>query len=219
MRVLAYETSGDVVDEYLRMSRSTTREALMYFVDGVISCFDNEYLRKPNEAELARLLYTLEINVDSRVRLMILMTYYLTDGIYPSWIALVKSVTSPQMRKHKLFAQVQEACRKDVERAFGVLQARFFAFIRRPCLVWDIMGRIMINCIIMHNMIVEDKRDTYQNYYDPTEFLNDMLTNRQQKALQKMVVNQLNSLLSGFQTYLVIWLTENNFAIGKLITL
>ncbi|KAJ9546877.1 hypothetical protein OSB04_019420 [Centaurea solstitialis] len=60
--------------------------------------------------------------------------YYLTDGIYPSWAAFVKSITSPQLQKHKLFAQVQKSCRKDVERAFGVLQARF-AFIQRPCLV------------------------------------------------------------------------------------
>ena len=25
-------------------------------------------------------------------------------------------------------------------------------------------------CIIMHNMIVEDERDTYQNYQDPNEY-------------------------------------------------
>ncbi|KAJ9546809.1 hypothetical protein OSB04_019352 [Centaurea solstitialis] len=41
-------------------------------------------------------------------------------------------------------------------------------------LVLHLMGRIMIACIIMHNMIVEDERDTYQNYYDLTEFINDM---------------------------------------------
>ncbi|GJR77092.1 putative nuclease HARBI1 [Tanacetum coccineum] len=50
------------------------------------------------------------------------MAYYLTDGIYHSWAAFVKYITSPQIRKHKLFAQHQEAVRKDVERAFGVLQ-------------------------------------------------------------------------------------------------
>ncbi|GJU41859.1 RNA-directed DNA polymerase, eukaryota [Tanacetum coccineum] len=49
------------------------------------------------------------------------MAYYLIDGIYPSWAAFVKSITSPQIRKHKLFAQHPEAVRKDVERAFGVL--------------------------------------------------------------------------------------------------
>ncbi|KAJ9558023.1 hypothetical protein OSB04_012637 [Centaurea solstitialis] len=206
MRVLAYGASADAVDEYLRMGASTTREALMHFIDGVISCFGDEYLRKPNEADLARLLYVgdqrgfpgslNDINVLHRSPIFddVLTgqspkvsyvvngheydkTYYLTDGIYPSWAAFVKSITSPQIQKHKLFAQVQEACRKDVERAFGVLQARF-AFIRRPCLVWDIhlMGKIMIVCIIMHNMIVEDERDTYQNYHDPAEFINDMPT-------------------------------------------
>ncbi|KAL8467362.1 hypothetical protein ACS0TY_030859 [Phlomoides rotata] len=38
-----------------------------------------------------------------------------------SWAAFVKSITSPQLQKHKLFAQHQEAAQKDVERAFGVL--------------------------------------------------------------------------------------------------
>ncbi|XP_042051429.1 uncharacterized protein LOC121796701 [Salvia splendens] len=100
--------------------------------------------------------------------------YYLTDGIYPPWAAFIKSITSPQTQKRKLFAQFQESIRKDVERAFGVLQARF-AYLRRPCLVWDkmLMGKIMIACIIMYNIIVEDERDTYQNYYDPTEFFED----------------------------------------------
>ncbi|KAL8460765.1 hypothetical protein ACS0TY_032322 [Phlomoides rotata] len=76
----------------------------------------------------------------------------------PSWAAFVKSITSSQLQKHKLFAQHQEAVRKDVERAFGVLQARF-AFLRHPCLVWDtsLMGKIMMTCIIMHNMIVDDE--------------------------------------------------------------
>jgi hypothetical protein len=50
------------------------------------------------------------------------MGYYLTDGIYPEWSAFAKSITRPQSQKHKLYAQRQESARKDVERAFGVLQ-------------------------------------------------------------------------------------------------
>ncbi|KAK9070202.1 hypothetical protein SSX86_010602 [Deinandra increscens subsp. villosa] len=101
------------------------------------------------------------------------MAYYLTDGIYPPRAAFVKPITSPQLRKHKLFAKQQEAVRKDVERAFGVLQSRF-AHLRHPCLVWDkeMIGKVMKACIIIHNMIVEDERDTYLHYHDPSEFLN-----------------------------------------------
>ena len=39
------------------------------------------------------------------------------------------------------------------------------------------MGQIMIACIILHNMIVEDERDAYLNYTDPTEFMKDRATN------------------------------------------
>ncbi|CAH1443433.1 unnamed protein product [Lactuca virosa] len=71
----------------------------------------------------------------------------------------------------------------EVERAFGVLQARF-ACLRHPCLLWDkdMMGKIMIACIIIHNMIVEDERCTYLHYYDPSEFLNDRPTNRKRRT-------------------------------------
>ncbi|XP_076903825.1 uncharacterized protein LOC143558992 [Bidens hawaiensis] len=256
MRVLAYGTSADAHDEYLRMSEAVTRASLIKFVEGVISCFSQEYLRRPNDDDLARLLhvgaehgfpgmvgsidcmhwqwkncptawagqyagrsgkptiileavasYDLwiwhaffgtpgscnDINVLQRSPIFddVLSgrapnvsyvvngreynrTYYLTDGIYPSWAAFVKSITSPLLRKHKLFAQHQESARKNVERAFGVLQARF-AFLRHPCLVWnkDLMGKIMI--------AVEDERDTYLHYYDPSEFLNDRPTNQQRR--------------------------------------
>ncbi|XP_050211747.1 uncharacterized protein LOC126661908 [Mercurialis annua] len=52
------------------------------------------------------------------------MGYYLVDGIYPSWSIFIKTIPSPQTNKHKQFATTQESARKDVERAFGVLQGR-----------------------------------------------------------------------------------------------
>ncbi|KAF8404779.1 hypothetical protein HHK36_009668 [Tetracentron sinense] len=64
----------------------------------------------------------------------------------------------------RLLAQAQESAKKDVERAFGVLQARF-AIVRGPSCFWDIpkLSDIMKTCIIMHNMIVEDERDIYMS--------------------------------------------------------
>uniref|UniRef100_A0A0D3DC36 DDE Tnp4 domain-containing protein n=1 Tax=Brassica oleracea var. oleracea TaxID=109376 RepID=A0A0D3DC36_BRAOL len=93
------------------------------------------------------------------------MAYYLTDGIYPKWAIFIQSIPLPQEPEAVLFAKKQEAARKDVERAFGVLQARF-AIVKNPALFWDKVkiGNIMRACIILHNMIVEDERDEYIQY-------------------------------------------------------
>nr|GEV68623.1 protein ALP1-like isoform X1 [Tanacetum cinerariifolium] len=48
--------------------------------------------------------------------------YYLADVIYPEWASFVKSFTVVTDPKHTHFKQRQESARKDVERAFGVLQ-------------------------------------------------------------------------------------------------
>ncbi|XP_013632862.1 PREDICTED: uncharacterized protein LOC106338428 [Brassica oleracea var. oleracea] len=98
------------------------------------------------------------------------LAYYLTDGIYPKWSTFIQSISLPQTPKASLFATLQESVRKDVERAFGVLQARF-AIVKNPALIWDKVkiGKIMRACIILHNMIVEDERDGYTQF-DVSEF-------------------------------------------------
>ncbi|XP_057793673.1 uncharacterized protein LOC131010251 [Salvia miltiorrhiza] len=53
------------------------------------------------------------------------MGYYLCDGLYPEWCCFVKSppmVTNPNEAR---FKKMQQSAQKDVERAFGVLQARW----------------------------------------------------------------------------------------------
>ena len=49
------------------------------------------------------------------------MGYYLADNICPKWSTIVQTIHEPRGPKKKYFAMRQEACRKDVERAFGVL--------------------------------------------------------------------------------------------------
>src|SRR4051812_48714733 len=74
---------------------------------------------------------------------------------------------SIQRMKNQLFAKIQEAARKDVERAFGVLQARF-AIVCGPARIWDTktLANIMKGCIIMHNMIIEDEGGTGDVNFD-----------------------------------------------------
>ena len=88
------------------------------------------------------------------------MGYYLADGIYPQWSTFVKTIPSPRGNKQIHFAKAQESARKDVERAFGVLQARF-SIVRGPARFWKVetLKVIMKACIILHNMIVEDERN------------------------------------------------------------
>nr|GFB54661.1 fgenesh protein 73 [Tanacetum cinerariifolium] len=52
-----FQQRPDATDEYLKMSGAVTRKSLMSFVQGVISCLGDEYLRRPNENDLTRLLY------------------------------------------------------------------------------------------------------------------------------------------------------------------
>jgi hypothetical protein len=86
-----------------------------------------------------------------------LKSYYL-GGIYPSWATFMKTIPEARGKKKKYFAKAQEACRKDVEHAFGVLQSRF-AIVRGSARLWDedSLGNIMMAYVIMHNMIVEDE--------------------------------------------------------------
>ncbi|GJX54588.1 ALP1-like protein [Tanacetum coccineum] len=55
--------------------------------------------------------------------------YYL--AIYPQWATFVKSFTVANDAKHAYFKKRQEGARKDVERAFGVLQGRW-GIIQQP---------------------------------------------------------------------------------------
>jgi hypothetical protein len=86
------------------------------------------------------------------------MGYYLADEIYPDWPAFVKTIRNPYDVRTQHFATIQESARKDIERAFGVLQKRW-GVVRGPTYGWSPkhIGDIMKTCIILHNMIVEDE--------------------------------------------------------------
>ncbi|GJZ97623.1 ALP1-like protein [Tanacetum coccineum] len=85
--------------------------------------------------------------------------YYVADGIYPQWTAFVKSFTISRDERNAVFKRSQESARKDVERAFGVLQGRWH-IIAQSARAWTVnkLRRIMYTCIILHNTILKNQK-------------------------------------------------------------
>lgn len=242
LRMLCYGSAGDAVDEYVRIGESTAISSFKHFVEAVVDCFGDEYLRHPSEDDVrinleinrrrgfpgmfgsldcthwtwkncpvgeqgqfrdkdGNMSIVLEaiatsnlwiwhafagipgscndINVIDRSPLMVNllngvapdvsyelngntydMFYLLCDGIYPEYTIFMKPISDPQGAKLKWYSKRQESVRKDVERCFGVLQARF-AMVRNPSKWWsrDQMILVWKAAVILHNMIVEDEED------------------------------------------------------------
>ncbi|GKC08729.1 putative nuclease HARBI1 isoform X2 [Tanacetum coccineum] len=98
--------------------------------------------------------------------------YYLTDGIYPEWAVLMKSIAQPGSNdvKRISYKQAHEATRKDVERAFGVLKKNW-AIIRTPARSRSLkkITHWMYTCIILHNMIHKFKGKAISPDFYPDE--------------------------------------------------
>ncbi|ETV88213.1 hypothetical protein H257_01519 [Aphanomyces astaci] len=214
LRMLAYGIAADATNEYCRLAESTAMACMKRFAMAIVTTYESEYLRTPNDDDMSSILATnaarglpgmlcsldcmhwfwekcprawagqitgkdgkpslvleavatqdlwiwhcffgcvgscndinilarspifqdlyngkamcsaYEINGTSRTT-----PYYLVDGIYPDWTVFVKTLSSPDTAKKQYFTRVQEACRKDVERAFGVLQGRWH-ILAKPC--------------------------------------------------------------------------------------
>jgi hypothetical protein len=80
-------------------------------------------------------------------------------GIYPKLTRLLKGMKEPVSQKTNIFTNWQEAVRKDIERALGVLQAKFQMHLR-PMLISKELDRIAIkvgSCLVLPNMCVSDR--------------------------------------------------------------
>jgi hypothetical protein len=79
--------------------------------------------------------------------------YYLADGTYLEWSIFVKSISLPISDKDRRFAKEQEGVKKDIERAFGVLQCQF-CILKWPARLYDRrqLEQIVLACVILHNL-------------------------------------------------------------------
>lgn len=84
--------------------------------------------------------------------------FLLADGIYPELARFVKTIDEAIGKKRKGFASWQEAARKDIERAFGVLQRKFHILVK-PVELWHVneIQDVVESCIILHNIMVSKR--------------------------------------------------------------
>nr|XP_043609605.1 uncharacterized protein LOC122581437 [Erigeron canadensis] len=73
------------------------------------------------------------------------------------WSTFVKAYPHLVDPKEVKFKRVQEAARKDVEQAFGVLKGKW-KILERPIRIMDKekIGKVVDTCCILHNMIIKD---------------------------------------------------------------
>jgi Plant transposon protein len=131
--------------------------------------------------------------------------WLLVDGIYPELSRFVKTIEEPGNPLAASFAKWQEASRKDIERGFGVLKAKFHFLLTRIEL-WYI-GEItdaVDTCMILHNMMVahrmdndeEEAADFYlQNPYERQITINDGREQEQEQVDRRMADMEMNRAL------------------------
>ncbi|GKD69101.1 ALP1-like protein [Tanacetum coccineum] len=141
--------------------------------------------------------------------------YYLTDGIYPQWSVLIKSIKNPGTNDHKriLYKTKHEAARKDLERAFGVLNQKW-KIIKYPArgLTQSRLSDIMYTCIILHNMIIHDNCNAISPDFFPEEQHRDddpVRTHAESMQVTQDIIDRLGHL--SLKAYLVehIWNNAN----------
>ena len=86
--------------------------------------------------------------------------FLLVDGIYPALSRFVKTISVPITKIDRNFTGWQEGSRKDIERAFGVLQKKFHFLVHSIQMHEreDIFYAVR-SCVAMHNMMVEVRVD------------------------------------------------------------
>lgn len=85
--------------------------------------------------------------------------------IYPDYAIFAKTIAGDNVtKKQKIYREQQEAVRTNVERAFGVLVSQW-GILQYPLRLMkkEEMAILVKACVIMHNMVVEARRNTYDS--------------------------------------------------------
>ncbi|KAI5349549.1 hypothetical protein L3X38_002437 [Prunus dulcis] len=86
--------------------------------------------------------------------------YYLADGIYPRWTTFVKTIPHSDPISKKILLAIKRGTEKMLRDALVSFKP-WWAIIRGAARLFDdeVLRSIMMTCIILNNMIVEDEYD------------------------------------------------------------
>ncbi|XP_062085354.1 uncharacterized protein LOC133791440 [Humulus lupulus] len=141
MRMLAYGAPANYADEYVRIGETTAIECLVNFVQGVNDIFGTEYLRRPNAGDIRRLLQMGESGVH-----LLKLSHCLKER-KENYLPDAKKRYAKMLSEHSEYFNLVLLLYED-QHVFG----------KR-----DVLKDIMYACIILHNIIVEDERDAYDD--------------------------------------------------------
>ncbi|XP_070672178.1 uncharacterized protein [Malus domestica] len=132
--MLAYGASADPVDEIARMGRTTVLESLMQFCSAIKALYTNEYLRTLMPRDMLRLLRKGEMRG-------FLVFDELLQGKSPRCTYWVNGT--------------------QYERSYYLADGIYPRWSTAAARMFDVeaLRSIMMMCIILHNMIVEDEYD------------------------------------------------------------
>jgi hypothetical protein len=130
--------------------------------------------------------------------------FVLVDGIYPPLSRFVKAIDLPIGIGERKFTSWQESARKDIERAFAVLQIKF-NILTRPVQFWHVsdIHNVVMTTIILHNMMVsariqQNEMDS-EHFYEPAESMIDTNTYNNTISLATTRVQEVAALKTIYQ--------------------
>ncbi|GJS67928.1 putative nuclease HARBI1 isoform X2 [Tanacetum coccineum] len=182
IRQMAYGAVPDALDEYLQMGATTARDSLRLFCKAIMELYGEEFLRKPTYTDMEKLyahheekygfpgmLGSIDCTDWSWENCPVAFRAQFSKGDHgPDPFILLEAIASNDLwiwhaffgtedHKRILYKTKHEAARKDVERAFGVLNKKW-KLIKYPArgMSRRRLSDVMYTCIILHNMIIQD---------------------------------------------------------------
>ncbi|XP_073281944.1 uncharacterized protein [Primulina huaijiensis] len=167
MRMLAYGTPADAADEYIKIGESTTIQCLQRFCRDIIEVFAERYLRSPTSIDIDRLLRIGEKRGFPGMLGSLYCMHWRWKNCPTAWAGqytgrsgsptiILEAVADYDLWIwHAFFGM--PGSNNDI----NVLEASNLFSNPAQARAWQKkhLQDIMISCIIMHNMIIEDERD------------------------------------------------------------